>query len=129
MQSRTLVAILVAIVCVVLVGAGIGGTIAFRELSSMARNLDDTTAKMEVVATNIARVSKQMETLDRVDRQLSAMNGKLSKTNALLLRTNSSLDTMVAESQEANVRLARMEGDISVMSHKLAGSFLFRGVK
>ena len=129
MQSRAFLPALIAIVCVVLIGAVVGGVVVFRELSSMARNLDDTTAKMDVVATNIARVSKQMETLQRVNGQLSAMNGKLSKTNALLLRTNASLDTMVAQAQSADGRLARMEGDISVMSHKIAGSFLFRGVK
>ena len=129
MQSRTLVAVLIAVVCLVLIGAGIAGVLAFHELASMSRNLDETTAKMDVVATNIERVSKQMQTLDRVDRQLLAMNGKLSKTNDLLLRTNASLDTMVAESKAADAKLARMEGDISVMSHKIAGSFLFRGVK
>lgn len=129
MQSRTLVAVLTAVVCLVLIGAGIAGVVAFHELASMSRNLDETTAKMDVVATNIERVSKQMQTLDRVDRQLLAMNGKLSKTNDLLLRTNASLDTMVAESKAADAKLARMEGDISVMSHKISGSFLFRGVK
>jgi len=129
MQSRTLVGVLIAIVCVVLIGAVIAGSFAFHELLSMSKNLDDTTAKMNVVATNIERVSKQMETLQRVNRQLSAMNGKLSTTNGLLRRTNSSLDTMVAESKAADAKLARMEGDISVMSHKIAGSFLFRSVK
>jgi len=129
MQSRTLLAVLIAVVCLVIIGAGVAGTVAFRELASMSRNLDDTTAKMDVVATNIERVSKQMQTLQSVDRQLSAMNGKLSRTNVLLLRTNTSLDTMVAESKSADAKLARMEGDISVMSHKIAGSFLFRGVK
>jgi len=129
MQSRTLLAVLIAVVCLVLVGAGVGGVIAFRELASMSRNLDDTTAKMDVVATNIERVSKQMQTLQSVNRQLSAMNGKLSKTNELLLRTNASLGTMVAESKAADAKLTRMEGDISVMSHKIAGSLLFRGVK
>ncbi|HEY7994577.1 MAG TPA: hypothetical protein VID24_10220, partial [Candidatus Eremiobacteraceae bacterium] len=129
MQSRTLLAVLIAVVCLVLVGAGIAGVVAFHELASMSRNLDDTTAKMDVVATNIERVSKEMQTLERVDRQLSAMNGKLSKTNDLLLRTNASLDTMVGESKAADARLAVMQGDISVMSHKIAGSFLFRGVK
>ncbi|HET9343473.1 MAG TPA: hypothetical protein VFO25_11230 [Candidatus Eremiobacteraceae bacterium] len=129
MQSRTLIASLIAVVCLVLIGAGIAGVVAFHELASMSRNLDETTAKMDVVATNIERVSKQMQTLDRVDRQLAAMNGKLSKTNDLLLRTNASLDTMVAESKAADAKLARMAGDLSVMSHKISGSFLFRGVK
>ena len=129
MQSRTLIAMLVAVVCLVFIGAGIAGVIAFHELASMSRNLDETTAKMDVVATNIERVSKQMQTLDRVDRQLATMNGKLSKTNELLLRTNASLDTMVGESKAADAKLARMEADISVMSHKISDSFLFRGVK
>ena len=129
MQSRTLIAILVAVVCLVFIGAGIAGVIAFHELTSMSRNLDETTAKMDLVATNIERVSKQMQTLDRVDRQLATMNGKLSKTNDLLLRTNASLDTMVAESKDADAKLERMEADISAMSHKISGSFLFRGVK
>ena len=129
MQSRTLLAILIAVGCLILVAAGFAGVAAFGELASMSRNLSETTAKMDVVATNIERVSKEMQTLDRVDRQLSAMNGKLSKTNDLLLRTNTSLDTMVAESKAADAKLARMEGDISVMSHKISGSFLFRGVK
>ena len=124
-----LVAVLIVVVCLVLIGAGIAGAIAFHELASMSRNLDETTAKMDVVATNIERVSKEMQTLDRVDRQLSAMNGKLSKTNDLLVRTNTSLDTMVAESKAADAKLTRMEADISVMSHKISGSFLFRGVK
>src|SRR5690348_9626619 len=114
MQTRAFLPVLIAIVCAVLIGVVICAIVAFRELSSMARNLDDTTAKMDVVATNIARVSKQMETLQRVNGQLSAMNGKLSKTNDLLLRTNASLGTMVAEAQSADERLARMEGDMSV---------------
>jgi len=129
MQSRTLLAVLIAVVCLVLIGAGVAGVIAFRELASMSRNLEDTTAKMDVVATNIERVSKQMQTLQSVNRQLSAMNGKLSKTNDLLVRTNASLGIMVGESKAADAKLARMEGDISIMSHKIAGSFLFRGVK
>src|SRR5690348_8133321 len=129
MGSRSFQPFLVGLVSVVIVAAVIFGIVAFGELSSMARNLDDTTTKMDVVATNIERVSKEMSTLQRVDRQLAAMNGKLSTTNALLLKTNSSLTTMVAESKAADAKLTRMEGDISVMSHKLAGSFLFRGVK
>jgi hypothetical protein len=57
------------------------------------------------------------------------MDQKLSVTNKLLLQTNTSLAKMLVESVNANDKLGHMQTDLAVMSHKLAGSFLFRGVK
>lgn len=129
MQTQTALSVLVAVACAVVITAVVAGIVTFRELASVSANLDRMSANMDVVAANIKDVSKEMGALQRVDRQLSAMNGKLSQTNGLLLKTNASLDTMVGQARSSDAKLARMEDDISVMSHKISGSFLFRGVK
>ena len=74
------------------------------------------------MSSDLSRMSVRVETLASMDR-------KLSTTNELLMQTNASLTKMLAQSVEANQSLGRMKSDLSVMSHKLAGSFLFRGVK
>ena len=74
------------------------------------------------MSANLDRMSARMDAL-------SSMNSKLTVTNALLKQTNASLSRMTAESTSANQKLGRMQTDLAIMSHKLAGSFLFRGVK
>jgi hypothetical protein len=71
---------------------------------------------------DLGRVSARLDTLAQV-------NDKLGQTNRLLQTTNASLRTMIGASTIANKRLGVMQSDIAVMSHKLSGSFLFRGVK
>ena len=105
MANQTSISALIAIACAIVLAAAVAGVVAFRELATVTANLE------------------------QVDRQLSVMNGKLSVTNALLLKTNASLGTMVAQARSSDAKLARMESDLSVMSHKISGSFLFRGVK
>jgi hypothetical protein len=78
--------------------------------------------QLRSMSSDLSRMSVRVETLASMDR-------KLSTTNELLMQTNASLTKMLAQSVEANQNLGRMKSDLSVMSHKLAGSFLFRGVK
>jgi hypothetical protein len=78
--------------------------------------------QLRSMSSELGRMSVRVETLGSMDR-------KLSVTNELLLKTNASLRKMLAQSIEANQNLGRMKSDLSIMSHKLAGSFLFRGVK
>ena len=129
MLRETWIPAFVAIACAFVAALAIAAVVTFRELSAVSSNLDRMSANMDVVATNIKQVSQEMSAIHRVDRQLSAMNGKLSETNALLLKTNNSLNTMVAQARMSDAKLEKMKGDISVMSHKISGSFLFRGVK
>jgi hypothetical protein len=78
--------------------------------------------QLHSMSSDLSQMSVRVETLASMDR-------KLSVTNELLLQTNASLTKMLAQSVDANQNLIRMKSDLSVMSHKLAGSFLFRGVK
>jgi uncharacterized protein YoxC len=70
----------------------------------------------------LGRVSARLDSLTQV-------NDKLGQTNHLLQTTNASLLTMIGASTTANKKLGAMQADLSVMSHKISGSFLFRGVK
>jgi len=70
----------------------------------------------------LGRVSARLDSLTQV-------NDKLGQTNRLLQTTNASLLTMIEASTTANKKLGAMQADLSVMSHKISGSFLFRGVK
>jgi len=100
---------LAGLVCAVLIVAGIvAGVFVSAQLRSMSSNLD--------------RMSARMDTL-------TSMDNKLSETNTLLKQTNASLSKMLVESVSANGKLGHMQTDLAIMSHKLAGSFLFRGVK
>lgn len=74
------------------------------------------------MGVQLGRVSARLDTLQQ-------MNEKLGQTNRLLMSTNASLRTMVGTSTIANGKLGSMQADLAVMSHKLSGSFLFRGVK
>jgi hypothetical protein len=68
--------------------------------------------------------------LDRVGRRpLRRRRRACGNAAPFLLQTNASVTKMLAQSIEANQNLGRMKSDLSIMSHKLAGSFLFRGVK
>ena len=78
--------------------------------------------QLHSMSSDLGRMSVRVETLASMDRRLSV-------TNKLLLQTNASLTKMLAQSINANQSLGRMKSDLSIMSHKLAGSFLFRGVK
>ena len=78
--------------------------------------------QLHSMSSDLTRMSVRVETLSSMDR-------KLSVTNGLLLQTNASLTKMLAQSIVSNQNLVHMRSDLSIMSHKLAGSFLFRGVK
>jgi hypothetical protein len=121
--------VLVAFVVLVVLLAFAGGGYALHQLGVMSSELQSMSTDLDSVSTNLKRMSAQLELLQRVDARLAETNAKLSKTNSLLGETNGSLDRMLAASRAADAKLARMEGDISIMSHKIAGSFLFRGVK
>ena len=72
--------------------------------------------------TRPVSVSLAVDALDQMDR-------KLAETNRLLVETNGDLRTMRAASLAANKQLGAMSADLATMSHKISGSFLFRGVK
>ncbi len=100
---------LAGLVCAIVLVAGIvAGIFVSAQLRSMSANLD--------------RMAVRVNALESMDR-------KLGVTNELLLTTNASLTKMSVESVSANDKLGHMQTDLAVMSHKLAGSFLFRGVK
>src|SRR5450755_2142293 len=80
------------------------------------------TWQLHSMSADLDRMSTRVEALSSMDR-------KLSVTNQLLLQTNASLAKMSVQSVEANRKLGSMQSDLAVMSHKIAGSFLFRGVK
>ena len=73
-------------------------------------------------------MDKQLQSVSARLVALEQMNDKLSETNRLLQTTNVSLRSMIAASTSANKKLA-MRADLATMSHKISGSFLFRGVK
>ncbi len=125
MRSNALLVTVVLIAVLAFMGAAYG----LHQLAAMSSNLQLMSADLDSVSGNLKHMSVQLELLQRVDSRLAEMNAKLSRTNSLLINTNGSLDRMLAASRSADAKLARMEGDISIMSHKIGGSFLFRGVK
>ena len=74
-------------------------------------------------------MDKQLQSVSARLVALEQMNDKLSETNRLLQTTNVSLRSMIAASTSANKKLGAMRADLATMSHKISGSFLFRGVK
>jgi len=104
-MSTSSIRYLAGLVCALLLIAGIFVTL---QLHSMSANLDQMSARMVALAQ---------------------MDEKLSVTNKLLAQTNASLAKMLIESVNANTKLGRMQSDLATMSHKISGSFLFRGVK
>jgi uncharacterized protein YoxC len=104
-MNKTTIKYLAGLVCALVLIAGI---FVASQLHSMSANLD--------------RMSARMDSLTRMDE-------KLTITNKLLTQTNASLSKMLAESVSANDKLGHMRADLATMSHKISGSFLFRGVK
>jgi len=103
-------------------------------------------AQLDAMAATLARVSGDLQTLhgmnaklDRLDgmaRTLQRMDAKLSVTNSSLVVANRQLGVMQSEAvasgqalQQMRTALVGMRGDIRTMSHKISGSFLFRGVR
>ena len=125
MRTNTITAAIVSAACVLIVAAGI---VAFWWIGKLAGDIARMSADLGGVSTSLQQVSTQLQELHRVDARLSQMNGKLSQTNRLLGQTNANLTIMVAESKTATSRLDQMDGDIAIMSRKISGSFLFRGV-
>lgn len=82
----------------------------------------DMLVQISAMSANLNRMSQRLDALELMDT-------KLSETNSLLRKTNESLNTMTSESRLANVKLGAMRADLATMSHKISGSFLFRGVK
>lgn len=104
-MNNTTIRYLAGLVCALVL---IAGTFVALQLHSMSANLDHMSARMEA---------------------LTQMDEKLSVTNKLLTQTNSSLSKMLTASVTANEKLGHMRADLATMSHKISGSFLFRGVK
>ena len=102
-RSAVLIAAIAGAIVVILAGIDM-----LRELHSMDAGLHNLSARLDA---------------------LEQMNEKLSETNRLLQTTNANLRTMVSASSAADKKLGAMRADLAVMSHKISGSFLFRGVK
>jgi len=97
------------LICAVLLVAGaVAGIFVSAQLRSMSANLD--------------RMAVRVNALESMDR-------KLGITNELLLKTNNTLSKMSIASVTANDTLGHMRTDLAIMSRKISGSFLFRGVK
>lgn len=125
MRPNALIGVIILVSLLAFAGAGL----ALYQLTTMTADLKHMSTNLDSMSANLKQMSVQLELLHRVDSRLSETNSKLSTTNVLLTDTNGSLGRMLAESRSANSKLARMEGEMAVMSHKIAGSFLFRGVK
>ena len=104
-MSNSTIRYLVGLACAI---ALIGGIFVAVQLHSMSANLDSMSARMNT---------------------LTSMDRRLSETNRLLIQTTTSLSKMLLASVTANQKLGRMQTDLGTMSHKISGSFLFRGVK
>ena len=104
-MSNSTIRYLVGLACAV---ALLGGIFVAVQLHSMSANLDGMSTRMSA---------------------LTSMDSRLSETNKLLIQTNASLSKMLVESVTANQKLGHMQTDLATMSHKISGSFLFRGVK
>jgi hypothetical protein len=127
-----------AFVAVVAVSAQIG-------LRYLAAATDDL-RRMDARLSTLDTMNHKLDRLASVEAGLGAMRGQLGTTVGLLRRTNTLLDEtrtdlkgtgpairQVARTTSAMAASLRsvdaMRADIHEMSHKLDGSFLFRGVK
>ena len=79
-------------------------------------------AQLRSMSGNLDRMAVRVNALESMDRRLAV-------TNELLLKTNTTLAKMSMASVSANGKLGHMQTDLATMSHKISGSFLFRGVK
>jgi hypothetical protein len=135
-----LIAVFLAAVFVAIVA--ISATVGLRYLAATAADvhrMDDRLATLDTM-------NRKLDRLANVEGGLGAMRGQLGTTVALLRRTNALLDTTSSNLTGAGPAIRRvaqttsamaadlrsldgMRADIHQMSHKLEGSFLFRGVK
>jgi methyl-accepting chemotaxis protein len=111
---------------------------------------------LEAMAADVHRMSDRLQTLDAMNAKLGQLNtmssnlssmqarldltvGQLKQANALLITTNGKLDVanneikdMVGTTRAMSRQLqsvGAMRADMDELTHKLSGSFLFRGVK
>ncbi len=117
---------------VALIIAGLIALHVIAQLDAMSLNLAHVSSRLETLQT----MNQKLDRLDAMSLALRQMNNKLSVTNASLTLANQKLSSMAADSKTAGTSLdlmrrtlSGMGNDISVMSHKISGSFLFRSVK
>ncbi len=101
--------------------------------------MDVEVQRMDGRLGSLDEMDKKLGRLDEMAGNLRSMRAQLREANALLVRADEKLDgatgsirSMVTTMRQADRHLAAVDGmraDIHEMSHKLAGSFLFRGVK
>jgi chromosome segregation ATPase len=111
---------------------------------------------LEAMGADVHRMSDRLQTLDAMNLKLGQLNtmssnlssmqkrldltvGQLEQANALLVTTNGKLDVanneikdMVGTTRAMSYQLqsvGAMRADMDELTHKLSGSFLFRGVK
>jgi DNA repair ATPase RecN len=122
---------------IVIILAALFGFYALREMHAMSADLsranarltalDEMNRKLDRLAdmdTKLDGLKGMTAHLASVDVKLSQTNSELAVTNQQLLRTNAGVSAMRAQI----VKLASIRSDIHMMSHKIAGSFLFRAV-
>ncbi|MDQ6781732.1 MAG: hypothetical protein M3Z37_11355 [Candidatus Eremiobacteraeota bacterium] len=117
---------------VILALAGLTIAHLLSQLDTMTSTLTHVNTELQTLRT----MNRKLEMLDRMSVTLKAMDGKLSQTNRSLAVANQRLDSMDTQSRVAGAALGQMgrtlqsmRGDIKTMSHKIAGSFLFRSVR
>ena len=131
-----------AILALLVLGLAVLGLYAVHELQGMAGNLQQVSVRLgtlESMNHKLDRLETVSASLARMQTQLRATNGSLGETNQLLRITNAKLDVTNRATLEMSEALKRTEsdiralgtirGDIHQMAHKIAGSFLFKGVK
>lgn len=124
-----------AVVIVLVVGFAVLSAFAVRELVSMAGNLQMVSTRLgtlEAVNQKLGDMDQKLDRLQTVAGGLATMRTELNETNAQLGATNRSTDAMRGSltRMESDIRtLSSIRGDIHLMVHKIAGSFLFKSVK
>lgn len=124
-----------AVVIVLVVGFAVLSAFAVRELVSMAGNLQMVSTRLgtlEAMNQKLGDMDQKLDRLQTVAGGLATMRTELNETNAQLGATNRSTDAMRGSltRMESDIRtLSSIRGDIHLMVHKIAGSFLFKSVK
>jgi uncharacterized membrane protein len=114
---------------VALLGAAVLALTVLGALRSMSATLSDVSAKM-------AHLESMDTKLTETNRALATTNFHLARTDRQSIRAGEQLASMertmgrmAALTASMRTELRAMGGDIHLMSHKISGSFLFRGVK
>jgi len=101
---------------------------------------------LDAMQADMNRISERLGTLEAMNRQVGTAVDQLERANAQLVATNQTLDHANSEFNRTNATLSgmsadlgamargmqsidRMRSNIDMLTRKIGGSFLFRGVK